>query len=80
MKFLIPLQSLFGRIYMSEKKVVSRNIAIAAAIVAIILLVALVGTIINYSNVIATKDSEIESLNTQIEALKSPKLLSLIHI
>jgi hypothetical protein len=42
---------------MSEKKVVSRNLAIVLGIIAIILLVGLVGAMVNYTMVINNKDA-----------------------
>jgi hypothetical protein len=42
---------------MSEKKVVSRNLAIVLGIIAIILLVGLVGAMVNYTTVINNKDA-----------------------
>jgi len=56
---------------MSEKKVVGRNVAIALGIVVIILLVGLVGAIANYTSVINGKDSQIDSLNSQITNLQN---------
>lgn len=50
---------------MSEKKVVSRTVAIALGIVCIILVVGLVGAVAY----ITTKDSQITSLNSQISNL-----------
>jgi hypothetical protein len=42
---------------MSEKKVVSRNLAIVLGIIAVILLVGLVGAIANYTSIINNKDT-----------------------
>ena len=49
---------------MSEKKVVSRNIAIALGIICIILAVSLVGAIADYTSIITTKDYQINQLQT----------------
>jgi peptidoglycan hydrolase CwlO-like protein len=51
---------------MSEKKVVSRNVAIALLIISIILAGILVGTIVNDIGIISKKDSEISLLNSRI--------------
>ena len=65
---------------MSEKKVVSRTIAIALGIICLILVVGLVGAVVNYTSIlneknstIATKDSQITSLNSQISSLQNQK-------
>jgi predicted PurR-regulated permease PerM len=50
----------------SEKKVVSRTIAIGLGIVCIILLVGLVGAILVYSSMINEKDNKISVLNQQL--------------
>jgi cell division protein FtsL len=50
----------------SEKKVVSRNVAIALAIICIVLAVGLVGAISLYTSQINDKDNTISSLNSQI--------------
>jgi len=57
----------------SEKKVVSRNIAIALGIVAIILLVGLVGAIANYTSIMNGKDNTITTKDSQIQTLTSQK-------
>lgn len=63
---------------MSEKKVVSRNVAITLGIICTILIVGLVGAIASYTSIIsgkddtiASKDSQISSLNSQIIYLNS---------
>lgn len=50
---------------MSEKKVVSRNVAIALGIIVIIVLVGLVGAISSYTSIINDKDSQIQTLANQ---------------
>jgi hypothetical protein len=61
---------------MSEKKVAGRNVAIALGIICTILGVGLVGAIANYTSIIDGKDNTITSLNTQI-AIKDSQLTSL---
>jgi len=51
---------------MSERKVVGRNVSIALGIICIILAVGLVGAVVNYTSIIATKDFQIASSNSQI--------------
>jgi hypothetical protein len=58
---------------MSEKKVVSRSVAIALGIVAIIILVGLVGAIANYTSIISGKDNSIVTKDSQIQTLTSQK-------
>jgi len=62
----------------SEKKVVSRNVAIALGIIVIFVLAGLVGAIANYTSIInakdktiASKDSQIASKNSQISNLQN---------
>jgi chaperonin cofactor prefoldin len=59
--------------YMSEKKMIGRNVAIALGIVAIILLVGLVGAIANYTSIISGKDNIITTKDSQIQTLTSQK-------
>ena len=56
---------------MSEKKVVSRNVAIALGIIVIIVLVGLVGAIADYTSVINNKDSQIQTLTNQKNQLQT---------
>jgi cell division protein FtsL len=49
-----------------EKKVVSRNVAIALGIIVIILAVGLVGAIANYTSIISGKDNTIATQNSEI--------------
>ena len=56
---------------MSEKKVVSRNVAIALGIIVIIVLVGLVGAIADYTSVINDKDSQIQTLTNQKNQLQT---------
>jgi ABC-type xylose transport system substrate-binding protein len=49
---------------MSEKEVVSRNIAIALGIICMVLAVGLVGAIANYTSIISGKDNTIASLDS----------------
>ena len=60
---------------MSEKKVVSRSVAIIFGVIAIILAVGLVGAIVNYTSVLNNKDNKIMDLQNQIDFLKAPKLI-----
>jgi hypothetical protein len=60
-------------VLMSEKKVVSRNIAIILGIVCIIFLVGLVGAIANYTSIISGKDNIIASKDSQIQTLTNQK-------
>jgi hypothetical protein len=55
----------------SEKKVVSRTVAIGLGIVCIVLLVGLVGAILVYSSMIDNKNNKISDLNQQITSLSS---------
>jgi hypothetical protein len=55
-----------GCLEMSDKKVVSRNVAIGLGALCAILLVALVYSFVNYTTVLRDKDSLIASLNAQI--------------
>jgi len=56
---------------MSEKKVVSKNIAITLGIICIILVVGLIGEIINYTSIISRKDFQIQTLTSQKNQLQS---------
>lgn len=56
---------------MSEKKVISRNVAIALGIIAIILSVGLVGAITNYTSIISSKDNIIATQNSEISNLEN---------
>jgi TolA-binding protein len=58
---------------MSEKKVVSRNVAIALGIIIIIVLVGLVGAIANYTSIINGKDNTITTKDSQIQVLTNQK-------
>jgi hypothetical protein len=51
---------------MSEKKVVSRNIAIGIGVLCIILLVGMVGAALHYASVLNDKDSQIADLQNQV--------------
>jgi len=51
---------------MSEKKVVSRNIAIGIGVLYIILLVGMVGVALDYASVLNDKDSQIADLQNQV--------------
>lgn len=51
---------------MSEKKVVSRNIAIGIGVLCIILLVSMVGIALHYASVQKDKDSQIADLQNQV--------------
>jgi len=55
---------------MSEKKVVSRKVAIALGIIAIILLCGLAGVIANYTSIISGKDNTIAVKNSLISGLQ----------
>ena len=78
---------------MSEKKVVSRNVAIALTIACVIFAATLAGAILNYQSAIqaiteskddarATKNSQIQSLNNQIIDLQAQvdDLTEIIHL
>lgn len=56
---------------MSEKKVVSRNVAIALGIICISFLGGLVGAISNYTSIINSKDSQIQTLTDQKNQLQT---------
>jgi chromosome segregation ATPase len=56
---------------MSEKKVVSRNLAIALGIIVVIVLVGLVAAIANYTSIINDKDSQIQTLANQKNQLQT---------
>jgi len=63
-------------LYMSEKRVVSRKVAIALGIICVLLIVGFVGAVANYSSIISEKDLQIASLNSQI-AVKDAEIQSL---
>jgi predicted PurR-regulated permease PerM len=54
-----------------EKKVVSRNVAIALGIIVIILLVGLVGALAYYTSLINSKDNTISTLTNQNNQLNT---------
>lgn len=56
---------------MSEKKVVSRNVAITLGLICVILAVGLVGAVANYTSIISGKDNTIASKDSQIASLNS---------
>jgi chromosome segregation ATPase len=56
---------------MSEKKVINRNIGIGLGIVSILLIMWLAGAIMNYTNIVRSKDSQIQSLTNQNNQLRS---------
>ena len=56
---------------MSEKKVVSRKVAIALGIVCIVLLVLLVGNVYTLNSQISSLNSQITSLQSQISSLNA---------
>lgn len=63
---------------MSEKKVVSRNVAIMLGVIIIVLLTGLAGAVVNYTsiingkdNILATKDSQIQTLTNQMIQLQA---------
>lgn len=58
---------------MSEKKVVSRNIAITLGIICIIFLVGLVGAVVNYTAMINSRDNTISTKDSQIQTLTNQK-------
>lgn len=58
---------------MSEKKVVSRNVAIALGITSVILLVGLVAAVVNYTMVVGDKDDTIQVYSDQKTQLFSEK-------
>jgi polyhydroxyalkanoate synthesis regulator phasin len=58
---------------MSEKKVVSRNVAIALGIICVVLAVGLVGAITNYTSIISGEDNTIATKDSQIQTLTSQK-------
>jgi uncharacterized protein YoxC len=55
---------------MSEKKVMSRNVAIGLGVLVVALLVGLGGAIANYTSVISNKDSQISTLSNQNSQLQ----------
>jgi TolA-binding protein len=57
----------------NEKKVVSRNVVIALGIVAVILLAGLAGAIANYTSIISGKDNVIATKDSQIQTLTNQK-------
>jgi chaperonin cofactor prefoldin len=56
---------------MSEKRVVSRNVAIALGIIVVIVLAGLVGAAANYTSIINDKDSQIRTLTNQKNQLQT---------
>ena len=54
---------------MSEKKVVSRNVAVGVGVLCVVLVVAFVFSVVSYALMLKDKDSLISSLNAQIVAL-----------
>lgn len=56
---------------MSEKKVVSRNIAIGIGVICIVLVAALIAIELDYKSTLNNKDSNIISLSEQIDSLNS---------
>jgi uncharacterized phage infection (PIP) family protein YhgE len=58
---------------MSEKKVVSKTVAIALGIICIILAVALVGTVADYTSIISGKDNTITTRDSQMQTLTNQK-------
>jgi hypothetical protein len=57
--------------YMTEKKVVGRNIAIVLGVICIFLAVCLLGAISNYTSIINERDNTISSLNSQITNMQN---------
>jgi hypothetical protein len=51
---------------MSEKKVVDRNVAIGLGVLCIVLLVAIVGVVFDYTSMINKKNSQIADLQSQV--------------
>jgi len=64
---------------MSEKKVVSRNIAIVLGIVCIILTVSLVGAVANYTLKINDLNSQIQKLQTLLSVYNNPQTENAIN-
>ena len=56
---------------MSQKKVVSRNIAVGTGALCVVLLISLVGVTVEYASMLNDKDSQIRDLNSQISALQA---------
>ena len=56
---------------MNEKKVVSRNVALALTIMVVILLFSLAGVVVKYTFIIGEKDDAIASLNSQVTSLQN---------
>jgi hypothetical protein len=54
-----------------EKKVVSKNVAIALGIICIILVVGLLGAIVDYTSIINARDSQMEMLTNQKNQLQA---------
>src|SRR5208337_1030241 len=52
---------------MSEKKVVSRNVAIGIGVLCIVLLVAIFGVVFYYTSMLNNKDSQIADLQSEVE-------------
>lgn len=51
---------------MSERKVVNRNVAIGIGVLCIVLLVAIVGVVFDYTSMLNNKDSQIADLQSQV--------------
>jgi hypothetical protein len=51
---------------MSEKKVVNRKVAIGIGVLCIVLLVAIIGLVVEYTSMLNNKDSQIADLKNQI--------------
>jgi len=51
---------------MSEKRVVDRNVAIGIGVLCIVLLVAIVGVVFDYTSILNNKDSQITDLQSQV--------------
>jgi hypothetical protein len=64
-------KKLYFRSEMSERKVVSRNVAIALGIICMVLVACLVGAIANYTSIVSEKDSVIKAKDAQIAALQT---------
>lgn len=54
-----------------EKKVVRKNVALGIAVVCIILVASLVGTVFSFNSTASSKDSTISSLGGQVDSLNS---------
>jgi hypothetical protein len=56
---------------MSQKKVVSRNIAVGTGALCVVLMIGLVGVTVEYASMLNDKNSQISDLNSQISALQA---------